>query len=374
MIRIAHISDQHFDRSSRWEETVRVHKWIASDIRERGADVITLGGDLFHAKPDPEEWRAAAEWLLELADIAEVVGVYGNHDAASSLSVYPFMGARHPIAIYDTATVHRCQACSLSIACMPWPRKSSLLAAIGRPVSHEESGQIAVDALRAILSGFDQEMGDARERAFLGHCMVRGSVLHTGQPLAPGSDFEIGTEDLALANASVYLFGHIHASNAYLIGGRPGVMPGAPRHTCYGEPGTTHYAYVTLDRGNASIEMVETPAMPMVLIAATFDADGLRWTEQDVKGADVRLRFTVTADQREAARAAAAELRERLLREGAVVVKVEEVLDATVRARAPEVATATTIEDKLRAYWKAKGIELGDREPRVLGRLPEVTA
>lgn len=370
MIRIAHISDQHFNKSSRWEETLRVYRWIAEDIRSRGADVITLGGDLFDSKPDPEEWRAAAEWLLSLADIAPVVGVYGNHDAGSSLAVYPFMSARHPIAIYDTACVHRIR--EAAIACMPWPRKSTLLAALGRPVSHEEAGQVAVEALRAILAGFDQEMGEAADRVFLGHCMVRGSVLHTGQPVAPGSDFEIGTEDLSLARAHVYLLGHIHAPNTYSIGGTTGIMPGAPRHTSYGEPGATHYVMVTVDGGQSEVEWIETPATPMVLIDAAF-TDSLAWAEQDVTGAEVRLRVSTAADAREAARHAANELREELLRRGAVMVKVEEQIDASVRARAPEVATATTLEDKLRAYWKAKGIDLGDREPRVLGRLGEVT-
>ena len=369
MIRIAHISDSHFDHSSRWEETLRIHQWIADDIRARGVDLITHGGDLFHARPNPEEWRAAAEWLRSLADIAEVVGVYGNHDVASSLAVYPFVRAGHPITIYDAPTVHRVG--ELSIACLPWPRKAALLAALGEAVPPEQVSQAALTAMRDILAGFAHADG---ERVFLGHCMVRGSRLHSGQPLAPGSDFEIGLEDLALARANAYLFGHVHAMNRYMIGGAPGIMPGAPRHTTFGEPGETFYAIVTLDGGKAHVELVETPATRMLLFEAEWNGTALVGLHRfaDVAGAECRLRYHVPADQREAAAARAKEDRDIMIANGAVVVRVEEVVEAAVRARVPEVAAAVTLDDKLRALWRAKGIELGDREPRVLGRLAEL--
>jgi hypothetical protein len=93
------------------------------------------------------------------------------------------------------------------------------------------------------------------------------------------------------------------------------------------------------------------------------------------RGAEVRFRYRVPADKRDAARAAASELRTELLAKGAVVVKLEEVVSTTVRARAPEVAAAKTLPDKLRAYWKAKGDEMApERAERVLALALELEA
>jgi hypothetical protein len=54
---------------------------------------------------------------------------------------------------------------------------------------------------------------------------------------------------------------------------------------------------------------------------------------------------------------------------GAVSVKVEEVVRPTSKARAPEVASAGSLDQKLAAYWTARGElpEKADRD-RIIGR------
>jgi hypothetical protein len=49
-------------------------------------------------------------------------------------------------------------------------------------------------------------------------------------------------------------------------------------------------------------------------------------------------------------------VRDLLLAEGAVSVKLEPQVTTTVRARAPEVASARTLREKLCLYWAAKGV------------------
>src|SRR5690606_22402517 len=93
----------------------------------------------------------------------------------------------------------------------------------------------------------------------------------------------------------------------------------------------------------------------------------------DVVGAEIRLRYHVESDRRDAARASADDVKRRLLVHGALSVKVEEVVEATTRARAPEIAVAQTIADKLEVFWRAKGIEVSDeREARVFSKLTQV--
>jgi len=370
MTTIALISDQHICRSSRWEEGLRILDWIADEIARRKPDVVCLGGDLFNARPTSEEWSAAGRWLIRLADVAPVVGVYGNHDVALSQDVFPHLKARNPVMIYDRAEVVRVG--DVAIACLPWPRKSVLLSALGRTVGREESEQAATGVLRDVLAGLGVELAaHDGPRVFLGHCMVRGSRVSSGQPVI-GGDFEIGLEDIALARADAYLFGHIHMPQRFDIMGAPGVMPGSPRRTAFGEVEDKTFAWVTLDGHSATIEDVVTPATRMLLLEADWDSEhGVLIGSHrlvDVDGAELRFRYRVSPDQRTAARVRAEEYRTEALARGAIVVKLEERVDVQQHARVPEVASATTLAEKLEALWKARDVELdNERKGRLLG-------
>jgi hypothetical protein len=93
-----------------------------------------------------------------------------------------------------------------------------------------------------------------------------------------------------------------------------------------------------------------------------------------VRGAEVRIRYDVAADKREEARAVVAGLRAELL-EHAVLVQVEEAVRPSTTARAPEVATARTLGDKLSALWRARGTVPDElRSTRLLGKASDLEA
>jgi len=98
---------------------------------------------------------------------------------------------------------------------------------------------------------------------------------------------------------------------------------------------------------------------------ADFDRSAL-------SGAEVRFRYHVEPELREAAKAAAQEWKARAIGWGASVVKIEEVVEASQRARAPEVATARTLQEQLDAYWASKGFDPGIRREALLGKLSEL--
>jgi hypothetical protein len=90
-------------------------------------------------------------------------------------------------------------------------------------------------------------------------------------------------------------------------------------------------------------------------------------------GAEVRLRYNVDADQREVAKIAANEWRDKAIAQGAISVKIEDVVNPTTRARAPEITTATTLQEKLSAYWTAKNIEPTlERKQKLFEKLNEL--
>lgn len=384
MTRVALISDQHIDRSSRWDECRRILAWITSDLVARRPDLVLLGGDLFERRPTPEETLLACEWVQSLARLAPVVVIYGNHDAPQSLEPLALLDAPHPIIVADRPAVHL--VAGVAVACLPWPRPANLLAALGRAVPAEESAQHAVEALRAVLLGLgDQLEAHDGPRVVLSHAMVRGSRTSTGQPLV-GCDLEIGLDDLALARADAYLLGHVHARQGWGVPHRIGIAPihypGSPRRTSYGEVEPKGYMLFDFGEGRLRWKHVDTPATPMLLLTGEYvsvdegpegrDIDRVLLHPEhnaDVAGAEVRLRYHVVAHERDAGKRAAERLRAELVERGAVAIKVEEVVVAETRARSPEVAAAQTLTEKIDAYWSARGFDPGDRRESLHERL-----
>ena len=78
-------------------------------------------------------------------------------------------------------------------------------------------------------------------------------------------------------------------------------------------------------------------------------------TPEDFTGAEVRFRYHVDADHRDAAKAAAEKLSAWMTAErGAVMVKVDDVVRPTTRARVPEIIEAKGLDEKIRLLWEAR--------------------
>ncbi|KXB07470.1 hypothetical protein AKJ54_00215 [candidate division MSBL1 archaeon SCGC-AAA382K21] len=77
-MRILHTSDLHL-REDR-PETIRALKELLRIASERGADLMTIGGDIFHSKEDAEVLRPKLREIFS-GDGPEVLAIPGNHDA-----------------------------------------------------------------------------------------------------------------------------------------------------------------------------------------------------------------------------------------------------------------------------------------------------
>lgn len=357
--RVAIVADSHFDEHSRFDECVFVHNWIAEDIARRDVELVLHSGDVYERKSTPKERQAVAAWVQRITDQAPLIIVRGNHDPLGDLKLLERLDTQYRVRVVEDAQL--VEEHGFVVGCLAWPTKSSVLA-LGA-TSHAEGEQLASDALRNVLRGLGQQMaGDhGLPRILLAHAMVRGSVTSTGQPLV-GCDMEIGADDLALAPAELYALGHIHKGQSFAGAGaaRSIVYPGSPRRTAFGELEPKGYVLATFD-GPALLdwELIETPCAPMLLLEDEWGSGewrvGLHGLPESVEGAEIRFRYTVPADLREAAREAAARVAEDLLARGAVEVKVEPVVRPANMARAPEIAKAATLPEKLASYWQARG-------------------
>lgn len=373
-MRLAFVTDQHFDINSRFEETVRIHRWIADDAAERGCTLTLLGGDLFEKKSVPEDRNAAGEWLLRMAQFGPVLGVYGNHEIPGDADLFNLLEAPHPVRIHARPVVEVVQG--VAIACLPWPRKAHLLASFG-DAGIPDIGNAAQHHLRSILRGLGSELDQYKgaPRVSLAHVMIDGAKTDHDQPMV-GADMAVSLADLSLLRCDAYLCGHVHAQQCQQIGEAPCFYGGSPRHNNFGEPGPKGYVVVEFDGAKlVSWERIATPATPMFLLEGRWENGGIVMNAPlpDVRGGEVRLRYAVPADEREAAKAAAQRLCDHMEDElGAEWVKPEPEVHTTKRARAPEVARATTIEQKLPAHWASISFDPGDRRNSLLSKATEL--
>jgi exonuclease SbcD len=400
MIRVALIGDSHFDEGSRFQECVDIHDWMAEEIRRCGANIVLHSGDVFERKSTPAERAAVAAWLTKLADHCPVVVVRGNHDALNDLSIFSRLRTRYPLIVEEGAAVHKVEAWAsgmrgatspgtLAIGCLAWPRKAELLASTG--AIGQDAQQLAQEALRSVLRGLGAEMADHDgPRILLAHALVTGSMTSTGQPLV-GHELELDLSDLALAGADLYALGHIHKAQDWAINGAPVVYPGSPRRTSFGETERKGFIVADFDETRegwrcVSWSNVETPARQMILAQARWDRARrelvlsdesellLHGTYDDAghpiaRDAEIRLRYEVESEERDPARTAANACRDYWLKLGAHSFKVEEEVRANKRAKAPEVATAKSLGDKLQAYWASRGTPEPERRQSLLSKL-----
>jgi predicted phosphodiesterase len=368
--------DHHFDERRRFEECLRIHRWMVQLARERAVDVFLSGGDIYERGSTPLEREAVAEWLTAMAEICPVVISKGNHDRERDVELMRRLRTKHPIIVESRAGVHF--VAGAAIGAIAWPEPAHLMA---KAESTEQGGACIRGALTNILRGIGTQLAEHDgPRILLGHLMVDGSVTSTGQPLL-GQPINVSLNDLALAQAQLGVIGHIHKAQAFNVGGAPHWYPGSPFRTSFGEMETKQVLLAEFDRrGLVAVHEVATPATPMLLVEDEWGLlnGEMGWsvgdlTEvKDARGCEIRFRYRVANDHREAAKVDAEKWRCAWLAEGAITVQVEQEIVVETRARMPTVVSAVSPAEKLQAFWAAKGFVPGERREPLLEKFAEL--
>jgi exonuclease SbcD len=390
-----HTGDLHIKAGSRFDECRRVLNHIADRVEQDGPDAVVVAGDIFDAKSQPVEMQYAELWVQRIANVCPVVMVRGNHDAQHEIESFSRLKATNSIVAVERPTLVTFDSfvrgpLPITIACMPWPTKAGVVLD-SAALSLEQAGDDATDRLRAILRWLGDELDKRKGPSiFLGHAMVRGSMTAAGQPLT-GCDFELGLDDLALVHADAYALGHIHKSQAWQAHDAIFRYSGSPFHTDFGdwfEKSFTRWEFNAA--GLVGCSTVELPAHQMLEIKANYiddvtmgwglHMDDANWPPSAEDGTNMeqvefKLTYSHLPEHAAAARHAAQEWRKQQLAAGAYSVDLNPQTIVSTRARAPEVATASTPEDKLRAHWRSKGEDPDDElHRRLLDKFREVSS
>jgi DNA repair exonuclease SbcCD nuclease subunit len=378
-MRILSSGDHHFDEHShRFNECVRIHAWMVDTAREEGVDLFLSPGDIYESASTPTEREAVSEFVTRMAEVCPVVVAKGNHDRHRDCAILRRLRTKHPVIVEEAANVHH--IAGAAIGAMAWPELAYLAARLG---DTEQTDAAARDALQACLRwiGSQLEAFDG-PRVLLGHFMVDGSVVSTGQPLQ-GMPINLGLTDLALARAALGVMGHIHKAQSFDVFGAPHFYTGSSFRTDFGQIEKKTVLLAEFDGARlVSTREIETPATPMVHLEARWvngkfegvDGSEYRIADAECEGTEVRFRYHVRVDEREPARASAKAFAAELRDLGAALVKDEEIVIAERRARAPEVARAAGLEGKLSAHWPSVGFDPGDRRDSLLAKARRLEA
>lgn len=366
-MKLLHFSDVHYDadpeKLAKCEASMAFIISQAADIKP---DLIIMSGDLFHRRQALESKSAilpAHQAIQQLAEIAPLVMVYGNHDVPGSLDLFRLINSFHPIYVADRAeTIYYFKGCGFKryedgpetdradavpdaiLHLLPYLTKAHFLAAVD-PGSIDESNQLIQEALKGLFAGWGVISAEAQcPVVMVAHCNVSGSTLSTGQVLL-GQDIMVSKHDLALARADYVALGHIH--RAQEVGDKM-YYSGSVYHGNFGETEVKSFAVVTIDEDRkTTIYPVVIPSRPLSLHELHWDPDlKMFWDSDDAPdwiGADLRVRIYQTKEQ--AGLHTDEAIRERFA--GAHSFQIERIPIPDERVRSGEIVKAQTLAQKV---------------------------
>lgn len=387
-LRLAHISDSHFDEHGDVEDQVAVHRAFVEQAAAADVHAIVHAGDLFERASTPRERLMLADFLQKAATVAPVFGVKGNHDRNLELDLFPLLGgdAYRSVMFADKPqSIIGGWNFGFAFLAVPWFDKAPIAAGVDAAAGREASRIATQEQARALLLGMSAHASDARARGevpvLVAHAMVGGSVMSTGQVLL-GVGVEVSVADLLLSGAEYVALGHVHKHQEW-AGGRV-AYSGSPRRCNHGEPEQKGWRLVTFEDGRfAGAEFRRLPARELFHADLDLTADQrspVAILQRLWRGADwsqkprVRVRYKVAA--RDLPHVDTGGLQRALMELGAYDVQLEAQVVPEVRARVPELVTQPdttppTLAERVGIYLRQSGASL-ERWSQIEAKLGEI--
>jgi hypothetical protein len=368
-----HIGDTHIVKGDRLADKLasltQIIVWAEGAAARGELAAILWPGDLFHAARSADdrifEENTLIPVMMDMANLAPVVVVYGNHDAPGSLDIFRSLSTKHGIVIVDrpqTIRVECATGIEATIFCLPYPHKAGL---VGAGVEHDALGQAARSALEPAFAVAAEELRQARGRGaipmFVGHVNVGGSISSTGQPQI-GREIELDPGLLGRLDAAVYKgLNHIHKHQ--VVAGDT-VYAGSICRQDFGENEAKGFVAITDTADGCSWEFIplDVPAQHLVegrltregftVTAVNGDEDGEFVDSGYFVGADVKVRYHYKRSEHSALDVAHIYA----TFAGCRSLKLDQIAEIERDVRAPEIAAAVTVDAKGEAYCTRRNI------------------
>ncbi len=187
-MKILHTSDWHVGRSIRGRSRADEHKAVLDEIIRIAAsnevDVVLVAGDLFDTgAPSPESESIVFRALLDLARIAPVVAVAGNHDNARRFTALePLLGLgrisiRSGVRRPEEGGVIDVPGVDCRVAMVPWTSQRGIVKADDlMSLDPDDHGLQYAGRMQRVVGALCESMTASTVNVVLSHMMVHGAV------------------------------------------------------------------------------------------------------------------------------------------------------------------------------------------------------
>jgi exonuclease SbcD len=367
--------------------------------RAEGVDLIVFAGDAFKSRtPNPTYQREFAYRIADLARLAPVVLLIGNHDVApadgraSSIEIYRTLSVPN-VYVSDEYAVFTVETARgpVVIGTAPYPMRSRLVTVI--PDADRLTIREVDDEVRKWLLYRLEEMAEEADamalglgpetpRVLTGHFTVSGASLGSERGIMIGRDIEVQPSALADARWDYVALGHIHKHQAIGIGHPPIVYSGSLERIDFGEAGDEKgFCWAELERGRTTWSFQPVAARRFVTVQVSqkdMDAsDNPTQTVLDAVGrrtladAIVRVLLEMNADTN--ARFKEDIVRDALRRAGAHVFSIRKEIVHEMRLRLGDNPEGLTDADLLDHFLISRQID-GPRRAELAERARDLFA
>ncbi len=378
-VRLLHTSDWHVGKllrgQSRADEHVAVLAEIADIAGREDVDLVLVAGDLFETSaPGPESEQIVYRALLQLAEVAPVVVISGNHDNPRRLqAVAPLLSLGRVTVVGQVARpdeggvmVRTVAGVPVQLALLPFVSKRGIVRADALMRDEAfELHQAYDERVRAIVTSLCAGFSADTVNLVCGHLFAAGGTMGGGERSAHTvMDYSVGS--LAFPVTAQYVaLGHLH--RAQDIPGPTRIRYcGSPLQLDFGETADTKsVTVVDLEPGApaAAREVVLTAGRTLRTLTGTAaELEAARGTTGD----DL-LRVVVTDTRRAGL---ADDVRQWFEHAVDVIVRAPDA-DRRDRPARPEDATPSQL---FGAYLAEAGIDDPRLVPAFESLLDEVTA
>jgi DNA repair protein SbcD/Mre11 len=247
-----HISDLHLGRTTGRESRAIDHDAVIAEIieyaRELRPDVIVNSGDLFdRSRPGSDDLERAINAMIELAAIAPVVTVAGNHDRAALFRTFDRLSRRHGFYLISEPTIDPGHVIELPAAAggtvhvgaVPFQHPNRMVDGRGDPDDWGREYAAAVRDLDAAVVAAIRHRQDPRTdfAVFAAHAYIGGATW-SGTERRSRHDDIYATDADTIPRVAYGAYGHIHEPQP--LPGRAGEFgryAGSPLQLDFGEAG-----------------------------------------------------------------------------------------------------------------------------------------
>lgn len=263
----------------------RIDEMIAY-AKENEVDLVIFAGDAFKTRsPNPTYQREFAHRIRDLAELAPVILLVGNHDLpltqlkASSVEIYQVLDVPNVRVASDYEVwVQETKRGHVVIGTAPYPLRSRILEdtkTTGMTIA--ETDAILQENLVDILEDMAEEADKLAEgfdddipRLLTGHFTVGGAVVGSERSIMLGRDVSVPKITIADSRWDYVALGHIHKHQnltADHTDAPPIVYSGSIERIDFGEEGDPKgFCWVNLARHETKWEFVRVDARPFVTL------------------------------------------------------------------------------------------------------------